>query len=440
MHLLAIIIGKLSKALLKLVKRGGSFPGELALRLDPKFLKKLNYPQNIVLVTGTNGKSTVTNLSYHILKKGGKQVICNLTGDNMKVGATSLILGNMDFFGNVKGDVLLLEVDELSMPRIMEDITPNYIVVNNFFRDQLDRAGEMENIVRKIEGCLDGYKGTLLLNGDDPSVARLALSAPEAQIIYYGFEHYGEGLSNQDEASEGRFCPICSKELKYEYYQYSHIGRFNCSDHFGNYDIKYLGKVDDLSKGQYFVNGELFESNYRALYAFYNELATIALAEEFRVETSKIREAIINFKMNNGRMEHYQLLSEKDCILNLAKNPAGVNESLKFIINADKPCVVGLVLNDLEADGQDVSWIYDAQIEILCHENIMKVVTCGTRYLDMALRVEYAGYQGKIVPISDLDEFVSYINKTNQDAYVVANYTSLQPTRGALRKGSLCVK
>ena len=169
MYLLATIIGKISKFLLKLIHRGGSLPGEIVLRINKDFLKHLKYPKDIILVTGTNGKSTVTNLTYRILSNSGKKVICNLAGNNLKMGAVSLLLDNMSLTGKVQGDVLLLEVDELSMPRIMEDITPNYIVINNFFRDQLDRAGEMENIVRKIEGCVKDYSGTLILNGDDPS-------------------------------------------------------------------------------------------------------------------------------------------------------------------------------------------------------------------------------------------------------------------------------
>ena len=437
MYLLATIIGKISKFLLKLIHRGGSLPGEIVLRINKDFLKHLKYPKDIILVTGTNGKSTVTNLTYRILSNSGKKVICNLAGNNLKMGAVSLLLDNMSLTGKVQGDVLLLEVDELSMPRIMEDITPNYIVINNFFRDQLDRAGEMENIVRKIEGCVKDYSGTLILNGDDPSVVRIALAANGAKVYYYGFEEYEGSVKQTTEASEGRFCPVCGKPIEYDYYQYSHIGRFHHDNHFGNYDIDYLGSVVSVNEGKYCVNGEQFNSPYRALYAFYNELATISIAKLFNVSYDVIHSSIESFKMNNGRMEQYSLKNGKECVLNLAKNPAGFNESLKFIIQSNKPCVVGLVLNDLEADGQDVSWIYDAQMEILCNSNIEEVVTCGTRYLDMALRMEYAGYQGKIVPILDYDEFVAYFNAQAKDVFVVANYTSLQLTRAALKRGSL---
>lgn len=144
--------------------------------------------------------------------------------------------------------------------------------------------------------------------------------------------------------------------------------------------------------------------------------------------------------MNNGRMEHYELKNHRECILNLAKNPTGMNESLKYVVQRNTQCIVGLVLNDLEADGHDVSWIYDARMELLCNPNVTEIVTCGTRYLDMALRMEYTGYKGKITPIATLDEFVSYFNAQDSDVFVVANYTSLQPVRAALKRGSVCVR
>lgn len=440
MYYLASIIGKISKFLLKLVHRGGSLPGEIVLKIDKTYLRHLKYPKDIILVTGTNGKSTVTNMIYRVLSADGKNVVCNLAGNNLKMGAVSLLLDHSTLSGKVKGDVLLLEVDELSVPRIMEDIEPKYIVINNFFRDQLDRAGEMENIVRKIEACVKDYKGTLVLNGNDPSVARIALSAKKADVHYYGFDKYEGSVEKTSEASEGRFCPICAKPITYDYYQYSHIGKFHCEDHFGNYELEYTGKIDSICEGTYSVNGEIYHSPYRAVYAFYNELAVISLCKLFGVSYEVIHNSIMDFQMNNGRMEHYKLKNHRECILNLAKNPTGMNESLKYVVQRNTQCIVGLVLNDLEADGHDVSWIYDARMELLCNPNVTEIVTCGTRYLDMALRMEYTGYKGKITPIATLDEFVSYFNAQDSDVFVVANYTSLQPVRAALKRGSVCVR
>lgn len=439
MSKLAIIIGKLTQRILRILgKGGGSLPGLVALKIDKKLLQKLTYPNEIIFVTGTNGKSTLTNLLCSILEANGKRVVCNKEGNNLKIGAASELLGAASFSGKIKSDVVLLEVDELSVPRVMEDIVPNMIVVNNFFRDQLDRAGEMENIVRRMESCLKDYKGTLILNGDDPSVARLALSATMAKVVYFGFDSCEVSVKETKEASEGRFCPICSSTLKYDYYQYSHIGHFHCEkDGFGTYSREYLGKVINLNEGRYEVNNEEYKSCYRALYAFYNELGAIAASSVLGVETSIIRSVISLFMMNNGRMETYKLKNGYTCVLNLAKNPTGQNESLKLVTQYDKECVVGLVLNDLDADGHDVSWIYDANMELICKDNIKRIYTCGTRYLDMALRIKYADFKGEIIPLKNLEDLSASLNEEKVDSFVIANYTALQPTRRVLKGGSL---
>lgn len=439
MNKIAILFGKITQKLLRLLGRGGgSIPGLIALKIDKNFLKKLQYPKDIILVTGTNGKSTLTNLLCEILEKSGKRVVCNRAGNNLKMGAVSILLENASLFGRVKGDVVLLEVDELSVLRVMEDITPSLIIVNNFFRDQLDRAGEMENVVRRMESCLVDYSGELVLNGDDPSVARLALSAKKAHVTYFGFDSYDKSVRETSEASEGRFCPICSSVLKYDYYQYSHIGRFSCeNDDFGRHTISYLGKVIDVSTGMYEVNGSLFQSAYRALYAFYNEVGAISVSTILGVSEACIKEVIASFAMNNGRMEKYSLKNGHTCVLNLAKNPAGQNESMKLVSEFEGDCVVGLILNDNDADGEDVSWIYDAKMELLCKDNIRRIYTGGTRYLEMALRMQYADFKGEIIPLEKLEDLAVVLNEVDVDSFVIANYTSLQPTRRVLKGGSL---
>lgn len=439
MNKIAIIFGKITQRLLRLLgKGGGTLPGIVALKIDKNFLKKLSYPKDIILVTGTNGKSTVTNLLCEILENSGKRVICNRAGNNLKMGAVAILLENASLFGRVKGDVVLLEVDELSIPRIMEDITPTVIVVNNFFRDQLDRAGEMENVIRRIESCLPDYSGKLVLNGNDPSVARLALCAKKAHVTYFGFDSYENSVHETTEASEGRFCPICSSELKYDYYQYSHIGRFSCEkDEFGKYSIDYLGKVVSISDGRYEVNGEVYKSTSRALFGFYNEVATIAVSTMLGVNNDCIKKTVASYKMNNGRMESYSLKNGHTCLLNLAKNPAGQNESMKVVADYDGDCVVALILNDMDGDGEDTSWIYDAKMELLCKENIKRIYTGGMRSLEMALRMQYADFKGEIIPLDKLEDLADVLNKEDVDSFVIANYTSLQPTRKILKGGSL---
>lgn len=439
---LAILIGKLIQKLLRMTGRGGgSTPGLFALKIDPAFLKKLSLPSTIVIVTGTNGKSTVTNLLTRILQKDGKTVISNLEGNNLKIGIASLLLEHASFSGTVKADALVLEVDELSVPRVMEDLQPTHIAIGNLFRDQLDRVGEMETVIRKLSACLAAYSGTLVLNGDDPNVARLALEASQADVQYFGVDRQSQSTASSTEASEGRFCPLCKQELVYSYYQYSHIGRFACEqDGFGTYHIPYLASVDTISADEpvvFTVAGNRYESGYHSLFAVYNETEAIAMASVLQIAPDCIRKTIANFKMNNGRMETFTLKNGQPCILNLAKNPTGINETLKYMTRSSKDFAFAMVLNDLDADGHDVSWIYDARFELLDMPHTKYAFTSGTRALDMALRLQYASVKAEIKPIEDLDELVAALLDCHVPVYVIANYTALQKVRRSLQRGSI---
>lgn len=440
MYTIAILVGKLLQKVLRSMRRGGgSFPGAVALRLCPSFIRHVELPKTVILVSGTNGKSTVTNLLAKILQDSGMRVMSNLAGNNMKIGAVSLLLEHMNWLGKCDADALVLEVDELSMPHILEDMVPSHVVIGNLFRDQLDRVGEMESVIRVFESCLASYPNVLLLNGNDPNVCRLALSAKQAKVTYFGVAKHEQSTAVSIEASEGRFCPLCANELVYDYYQYSHIGRFHCLfDSFGSHKIAYEAHLHSINEQmKYVVNDVMYESMSSSLFALYNEVEVIALASLLGVRSEVIRQSIASFQMNNGRMELFQLRSGHPCVLNLAKNPTGVNESLKTLTRKESPCVFAVVLNDLEADGTDVSWIYDARFELLSSPHIQRLYTSGTRMYDMALRLHYGGCIQPIASIEDLDVLVEELNQCDCPVYVIANYTALQPVRKALQRGSV---
>ena len=225
---------QITHALLQKAGRGGSFPGELALKMDPDFIQKFKMPEIVVLVTGTNGKTTTSNLIAESLRKAGLKVINNRRGDNLNVGIATLLASNANSNYEVQGDAAVIEVDELTLYRQFKNLHPTILVVNNFFRDQLDRAGEMETIIRKIQEVTKDFTGDIILNGDDPNTLRIQDTALKARIHTFSVDRNEVSKDKTDEASEGKFCPRCGKPLKYSYYQYSHIGRFICeNDGFG---------------------------------------------------------------------------------------------------------------------------------------------------------------------------------------------------------------
>ena len=228
MRTLAILATKLSAHILHLFHRGGSLPGTIGLKIDSDILKGLRFEGPIILVTGTNGKTSTANMITDLMSYSGYKVISNRKGDNLRPGIVTTIVTNSTILGKVKANALVLEVDELNIRHILPNIPVSALVVTNFFRDQLDRAMEMERLISTIESVLPNYDGELILNANDPNVVRLSLKAPKAHVTYYGIEENDYSRTSTKEASEGKFCPKCNERLVYDYYQYSHIGKFHC--------------------------------------------------------------------------------------------------------------------------------------------------------------------------------------------------------------------
>ncbi|MGL5540638.1 MAG: DUF1727 domain-containing protein [Erysipelotrichaceae bacterium] len=427
-----LLIAKAISFLLKKINRGGSFPGVIALRLQPDFLSQLTYPKTVILVTGTNGKTTTTNMLYDVLAGSNHHIIANLKGDNLKVGVASLLVNHTDLSLTVNTDVLLLEVDELSVPKVMAEVPITHMLVNNFFRDQLDRSGEMENVIRRIEKALEHFEGTLYLNGDDPNVVRLARFVEH--VKYFGAQACAGSTKESKESSEGKFCVYCGQMIHYDFYQYSHIGRFHCDcGQFGNvaYDLQ-LRDID-VEEGTFVANEQTYQVQQKALYAMYNCAGIILLSNDLGANIDVQRHVFAHFDRMNGRNETYQLKNGNELILNLVKNPTGTNEVLKAINRDPRQKVVLMVLNDNDQDGKDVSWIWDAHFDRLLDEKVSKVICAGTRAYDMALRLKYSGGELAFEVVEDYAKAIERLSEHSETLYVISTYTALQKVRAVLR-------
>ena len=434
MKTLSILATKVSASLLKIIGRGGSMPGSIGLKLDSNILSKLHFKGPVILVTGTNGKTSTANMIADLFQNAGYHVVTNRKGDNLKAGITTALLKNSSLSGTIKGSVCVLEVDELNVRHILPYLPVKAFVVNNFFRDQLDRAREMEQLIESIENVLRDYSGELILNGNDPNVVRLSLKAPKAHCTYFGLDQNQYSQSKTNEASEGKFCPVCGHKLRYDYYQYSHIGSFSCTNcDFKTPEIKYPLQNIDLEKETFYYQGKQIQSPYEGMYSMYNCAAVLAVKEVFQLDLDAAIQVFKNAPQPLGRNEHFT----KDglqCILNLVKNPTGANEVMKVIDKDNEDKVVCIVLNDHEQDGTDVSWIYDTFFEKICKDSTKKVVCTGTRAYDMALRIYYENYKGDIEVVEALDKALQASFKPRLKTYVIATYTALYPTRSTIVK------
>ena len=421
------------QAVLAKAGRGGSLPGSIALKMDPHFIEKFIMPKTVVLVTGTNGKTTTQNLIADSLREAGLKTINNHRGDNLNIGIASLLAANSDSAFRVQADAAVVEVDELTVYRQFKNLHPTVMVVNNFFRDQLDRAGEMETIIRKIQEVTEDFEGDLVLNGDDPNVCRIADSAKKARIHFYSVGRQTSSKTVTDEASEGKFCPRCGRRLAYDYYQYSHIGRFHCDGcGFGKIEPEVLIEDIDYDNQTFMYEGKEYHNFLNTIYSAYNCAATLCVMKVLGLNPANADETFRTMVLNEGRNEIFEL--SKPCVINLIKNPTGSNETMKFILGQPGRKNICILLNDNDQDGHDVSWIWDAHFERLNVPEVNKIVCSGLRAYDIALRLKYEGLEDRMVVIEDAKEAVKWLDEANLESHIMATYTALHSTRAILRK------
>ena len=428
-----ILIMKLFYFALKVCrKNGGNLLGKIAYDWNPNIFNYFKVSCPVIAVTATNGKTMTNNAIGYTLKNAGQKVISNTEGNNMETGILSTLLKNCTLTGKIKADFLVFEVDEGYVPIVFKDFRLDTLVVLDFFRDQLDRNGEVESLILKINEFLKTYNSNLVLNSDDPNVSRLSMANPDNKDVYYfSVAKYKYATEELKEAGEGKFCPFCNSRIKYEYYQYSHIGKFKCPNcDYGDNKIYKLATDVDLKNRTFKVDDITYTIKSNSIYNIYNFVAVIACVSLYNIDIKTIQESLSTFTLNNGRLEEVEIRGVPT-IINLAKNPTGANVSLRILNEDDNEKELLFVLNDNLADGLDVSWIWDINFDEL--NNVTRIITAGTRAFDIAIRIKTSGFDtDKIEAFLDLDEAVENLYKTNTKKYIIANYTALQPTRKAL--------
>lgn len=430
-----ILAMKILNLILKIChKNGGNFLGKIAFDWNPEIFKYFKVKCPVIAVSATNGKTMTNNCIGYTLKTAGYKVVSNVEGNNMETGILSTILKNCTLTGKIKADYLVFEVDESYIPVVFKDFRLDTLVILNFFRDQLDRNGEVESLILRINKFLKTYNGNLVLNNDDPNVARLGQANPSNQNVYYfSVDKYQFATEEIKEAGEGKFCPFCKTRLEYEYYQYSHVGKFKCPNcNFGDNEIYKLATNVDLKNRCFDIDGNTYKINGNSIYLIYNYTAVYSVCSLYNISNDVVKKSFSTFALNNGRLEEIKI-NGVPTIINLAKNPTGSNVSLRILNEDDSEKDLLFVLNDNIADGFDVSWIWDINFNNL--NNVSRIVTSGTRAYDIAIRIKTSGFPvEKIEPYLNLEEAIKALYKTNVKKYVIANYTSLQPTRHELKK------
>ena len=405
-------------------RKGTSLTGKIALAVKPDilndFAKKCD---KIALITGTNGKTTTNNLANHIFKGKDYDIVSNLNGSNMITGVTSSFIQNHRDHYNWG----IFEVDEGSMPNVTKYLPSDYIIITNFFRDQLDRYGELSTTAKKIQNAIDKNKNIqLILNADDPLVVNFKPMGDKEPILY-GFNKVEFANKNIDSKApaEAITCPWCGRDLEYEKRFYAQQGHYFCKCGYKRPKCKYDADViiyDTYSE----INLSVKDKNYTfkipllGLYNAYNALAAIAVAFENGI--TEIQDALNSYHSEFGRSEVRELNGHK-AIIQLIKNPTGASEVLKTI---DKDSNILIIINDNYADGRDVSWLWDADFELL-EGSSNSIITSGSRAYDMAVRLKYAGIKD-IKVITSIDEAIKYVKTQTpkeSNISILPTYTAL---------------
>ena len=422
---------------------GTTAPGRMLLRIAPGSMRRMaaELEAGSMLLSATNGKTTTAAMIAACLERDGRPVVHNRAGSNMAWGVATALLDA----GREPGQFGLFEVDEAWLPSVAEQLEPRLLLLSNLFRDQLDRYGELELLADRwaeLVGRLDG-RARFVLNADDPLVADLGRGRDG--VTYFGVEDDSQALPSMQHAADSKHCRNCGAAYAYEAVYLGHLGRYrcpNCGRERPEPQVAATAVRLDGMSGSYVrlrtPQGALeLDLPLPGLYNVYNAVAAVATALELGVPLATIDQALEGFGGAFGRVETIPMDGRRVSIL-LIKNPAGANEVLRTLTLEDGRLDLWLALNDRIADGRDVSWIWDADFEVLAGR-VRRATCAGTRAEEMALRLKYAGIDAEIEVERELEPSLdaAVAGTDGERLYALPTYTALLELRDLLARRGL---
>ena len=466
-----ILISKLIIKACRLFKTGGTtLAGKAALKIFPGIIKTVSQNFLTIMVTGTNGKTTTARIIGRLLKENGIDYITNKSGANLMSGIAAAFMDAVGLSGGCMAKTALLEVDEAAFRKAVEHIEPDILVATNFFRDQLDRYGELYSTLKGVlEGLRKTVKTRLVLNADDSLCVSLSKDSGK-ETVFYGI---GSGaFGSQDKAinSDAMFCLYCKSKYEYANVVYGHLGEFRCpgcgysrpfaqvlctsiKEFSGSHSIIEFQVNAPPEEARGAANGvpvklcrvrEHYVGKYEAkvnlpgLYNIYNSLAAAACGVMMELPPESIAKALGNFECGFGRMESISA-NDKTLKVALVKNPTGFNQIIELLAAENKTAQIAFAINDKLADGTDVSWLWDVDFERLLaiQDRVGCFYASGVRAEDLAIRLKYAGViPDKIAVVKDYRKLIE-IGLSNTDEggvfYILPTYTAMLDIRRILR-------
>ncbi len=437
---LAKAVGSLSRA----SGRGGgtTLPGRMLVRMAPDAIERLaaDLDRGSIVVSSTNGKTTTAGMIAGILGAAGRRPVHNRAGSNMHWGVATALLEQ-------SGDEGLFELDEAWLPRVAPTLRPRLLVLGNLFRDQLDRYGELERLADEWAELVASLEGTceFALNADDPLIADLGRDHELRRrpgVTYFGIEDKSQALPELQHAHDAKHCRRCGAPYRYERAFVGHLGHYLCPNCHADRPTPDIAATEielhGISGSSVLITtpeGDLrVELPLPGLYNVYNALAAVAAGLRSGVSLDQVRQGLESMRAVFGRVETIEVSGKPVSIL-LIKNPAGANEVLRTLtLESDNGGIdLWLALNDRIADGRDVSWIWDADFELLAG-SVRRVVCAGTRAPEMALRLKYAGWPESAIEVIDPIEgsLDAAVSAAPDRLFALPTYTALLELRTLL--------
>lgn len=450
--LLALWICKLSTWVLRALHRGATaLPGKLALRVCPDILSKLSQNFRVYVVSGTNGKTTTALLMASLLEQQGTAYISNRSGSNLERGIVSCFAEAVGLFGKPKETMsAVIECDEAAFAKVAAKLNPRAVVVTNFFKDQLDRYGEVTHTLELVKkGCSQVPDATLILNADDQLCASIGEDLSNS-VIWYGMDNSRSTVTDASCSEvEAGYCVKCHEKLDYEYTTYGHLGKYSC--HACGYSrpnphVEMMSYTLGVSSADF--SYKVGENTYpcsitvSGLYNIYNALGAIGFGLSLDMDPTDISRALAGSNPGFGRMETVQL-GTKNVRTVLVKNPMGYNQVINYLISVGQPVRICYALNDNIADGTDISWLWDVNFDSLSHlgDKLLAQYVCGVRGADMAVRLKYAGFHAEYQSGNQVkDSICSMLSRIldemadGETLVVLPSYTAMFEVRGFLQE------
>ena len=439
----AMFLAKCANKSLKLLKRNASyFPGNLALKICPKFLAQVDKPEIIIGVTGTNGKTTVSNMINDILIDNGYKVINNRYGSNMNTGIAASFVENNTLSGKNKNDIAVFEMDERSTVHIFKYITPTYLICNNISRDSIKRNANTAFIADIINNAIP-RNTTLITNGDDPICVDLAR---QNNKIYYGIDKLDTDTEKCENIVQDMvLCPECGTKLEYEYYRYHHVGKMHCP----NCDFKTPNMNYEITKINYEDkkitikdNSNKTEYEYSmitdGIINIYNMLSAITVLKQIGLSDEKISQSLKKTKIVDTRFMVDEAGGKK-IVLHLAKgqNPIACSRAFDYVRKQPERKTIILLLDDLHEENEVITWLYDADYEFLNGENVEQIIVSGRRAKDTVVRLLMAGVPKEKISLerNEAESVRKHFNPQNiESVYILYDLYSIKERDDVLKE------